>query len=312
MKNSLKGFLLNIWKGMAIGVANIVPGLSGSTIALLLNIFERLLQSIRAINIKTLQLFFSGRFREFCYRSDFMFLLSVLIGILLGNVLLAQLLNYLFIYYPIYTWAFFFGLVLVSIFFVSKHVSYWSKSCCVAIFLGIAVALALTAFPLASSNSSAWYLFICGIIAICGMILPGLSGSYILILLGNYQLVMIEGLGTLQMHILGPFLVGVLCGLFSFTHVLAFLLKRYYNQTMAILCGFIAGSLRSLWPWKQEILQDFGTKQKVIGYDYFIPAFDISFYLAIVFLLLGAAIIVFLEAPKDKKSRILDKYKQFS
>ena len=298
---NLVPFLQNILKGMAIGAANVVPGLSGGTIALLLNVFERLIESIKSFDLKAIRLLLCGRLREFARHSDFLFLLAIFMGLLLGNVLLAKLFDYLFTYYRVLTWAFFFGLVLASLFFVSKNISHWSLSSGLALLCGASVAFVVTALPPAGSNAALWYLVLCGIIAISSMILPGLSGSYILILLGNYQLVMIEGVSQFRWDILGPFLLGALFGILAFARLLSCLLKKYYNQTIALLCGFIVGSLRSLWPWKHKILQ--GLDTKIVGYDYFVPQWDSTLVLALLLCLLGVALIVLIEAIKYYRTK---------
>ncbi len=293
----------NVIKGLSIGAANIVPGLSGGTIALVLGIFERLVQSIRSIDKTALKLLLHGRWRDFARHIDFAFVFAVFIGVLLGNVLLAKLLGYLFATYRVYTWSFFFGLVLASLYFVLKSIGTCSWATVLAFFCGCGTALFITALPPAESNAAVGYLVFCGIIAVCSMILPGLSGSYVLILLGNYHLVMIQGVGQLRLQILGPFLGGALFGVLLFARFLAYLLQNYHSQTMALLCGFIAGSLRSLWPWKHAILQSFGDKTKIVAYSYFAPELNMSLLFAIILILLGGILIVAAEAMASRRSK---------
>ncbi|WGK69308.1 DUF368 domain-containing protein [Candidatus Haliotispira prima] len=296
-------FFGNSIKGVAIGAANVVPGLSGGTIALLCGVFERLIQSIKSIDLQAVRLLLRGRFREFALRIDFIFLLAIFSGLIVGNILLARLLEFLLDHYRVYTWAFFFGLVLTSVYFVAKRISRRTFPELVALLLGGAIAIGVSALPIADANSAVWYLLFCGVIAICSMMLPGLSGSYVLILLGNYRLIMLEGVGGLRFDILAPFLIGTVLGLLAFSRVLDCLLKKYHSLTIALLCGFIFGSLRSLWPWKEEIFQSFGEKQKVVGYQYALPEWNSSLIPALLLLLLGAASIVLTEVRAGKRAR---------
>ena len=305
-KSEVYFFVRHIFIGIAIGGANIIPGLSGSTIALLLNVFCRLIESIKSIDFKTIRLLLYGRFREFSRQSDFRFLLAIFIGVLLGGILLARILGYLLVHYQIGTWAFFFGLVLASVFFVGKRITCWSLFSILAFFLGTITAFVITTLPIAHSNASFGYLLLCGIIAIFCMILPGLSGSYVLILLGNYQLILLEGIGQLQFNILLPFVLGAFIGVLAFSHIISYLLQKYYNQTISVLCGFILGSLYSLWPWKREIVQ-IQNSSKVIKYEYFIPQMDFSGWTAIMLILLGAMLLILLETAQSW----LSKYKKF-
>ncbi|MEM9424365.1 MAG: DUF368 domain-containing protein [Spirochaetota bacterium] len=301
------GFLQNSFRGFAIGAANIIPGLSGGTIALLLGIFERLIGSIQSIGFRAMGLLVRGRFREFVQYIDFFFLLAVFTGILFGNVLLARFFEYLFANFRILTWSFFWGLVLASLYFVGKSSSFRSLSSMLCLLCGALVAWGITALPPASGNPAWWYLFLCGVLAICSMILPGISGSYILILLGNYRLVMLEGVGNLRWEILAPFLLGSLFGVMACVRIINALFRKYRSQTFGLLCGFIAGSLRSLWPWKREVFQTFGegleAKEKVVGYMYFRPQWDLSLGLALLFMVLGVALVVWMERSGLRRGR---------
>ena len=165
---------------------------------------------------------------------------------------------------------------------------------------GIAVYIAF-AKP-ASENSNFTYLMICGAVATCSMILPGLSGSFILIIMGNYQLVMIDSINNLDMKILVPVIIGAVVGLIAFSHFLSWIYKNYRNITIALLTGFILGSAPIIWPWKHSVTTFFGEKEKVIGYDYFMPDMDIHFATAIVIMLIGAALIILTEKLVAKKS----------
>ncbi len=303
MSKHITFYIQTVLKGAAMGAANVIPGVSGGTIALITGIFERLINAIKSFNGKAIQLLLKGKIKDFIKHIDLGFLIALFTGIGMAVVSLAKLFEYLFENYPIYIWAFFFGLVLASIYFVGKTVGKWSASSIISLIAGTAIALSISILTPASENDSFTYLILCGVVAICSMILPGLSGSFVLILLGNYQLVMIDAINNISIAILLPVGLGAGVGLIAFSHFLSWLLKKYHNQTIALLTGFIAGSLGILWPWKHELTQQFGDKIKTVGYDYFVPELNTEFYFALVFIILGIASIVlteFLASDKQK------------
>ncbi|WP_075589989.1 DUF368 domain-containing protein [Labilibacter marinus] len=297
-----KTFFQNIFKGMAMGAANVIPGVSGGTIALITGVFERLIDAIKSFNLKAIKLLFTGKFKEFVEYIDLWFLVSLFLGVGIAVVSLARLFKYLFETYPVYIWAFFFGLVLASIYFVGKTVGKWNIASITTFIVGTIVAVAVSVLTPASENASSLYLFICGIIAICSMIIPGLSGSFVLILLGNYQLVMINAVSELNIKILLPVAAGAGIGLVGFSHFLSWLLKKYHDQTIAMLTGFIMGSLGILWPWKETITRTFGEKVKTVGYEWFLPSVNTEFFIAVVFIVLGMAAIWVTESLGSKIS----------
>ena len=185
-------FVSNFLKGMGIGTANVIPGVSGGTIALLTGIFERLINCLKSFNITALQLFFKGKFKELVKHTDLWFLLSVGLGVIAAIFTTARIFDYLFKHYPVYLWSFFFGMILTSIYFVGKTIDKWNWQVILSFLLGTGIAVFIAFVKPATENSSFIYLIICGAIATCSMILPGLSGSFILIIMGNYQLVMID------------------------------------------------------------------------------------------------------------------------
>ncbi|PKP54252.1 MAG: DUF368 domain-containing protein [Bacteroidetes bacterium HGW-Bacteroidetes-1] len=249
MKESIILFI----KGIAMGAANVIPGVSGGTIALITGIFERLINAIKSINVKALKLLFSGEFKNFALHTDFWFLVLVFSGVGVAILSLARLFDFLFTHYPVYIWSYFFGLILASVYFVGKTVEKWSLSVWISFILGAAVAFAITFLSPASENRDFFYLIICGVVAVCSMILPGLSGSFVLILMGNYQLVAIEAINNLDFNLLLPVLIGMVGGLILFSHFLSWLLKKFKDQTISTLTGFIFGSLGVIWPWKKTI-----------------------------------------------------------
>ena len=249
----MKTYLTLILKGMAMGAANVIPGVSGGTLALITGIFERLINAIKSINLKAIKLLFSLKFKEFAQHIDLYFLLSVFGGIFIAIISLAKLFDFLFTYYPHYIWAYFFGLVLASVYFVGKTISRWSFVVIISFIVGAAIAVFISILNPATENSSALYLFLCGVVAICSMILPGLSGSFVLILLGNYKLVMIDAVNQWNLAVLIPVGLGAVVGLIAFSHLLSWVFKHFRNQTLALLTGFILGSVSILWPWQKII-----------------------------------------------------------
>ncbi|MBS2099266.1 DUF368 domain-containing protein [Carboxylicivirga linearis] len=300
-KQNFSFYLKTAIKGAAMGAANVIPGVSGGTIALITGIFERLINAIKSFDVKALKLLLTGKFKEFADHIDLAFLVSLFAGVGIAIISLAKLFKFLFENHPIYIWAFFFGLVIASVFFVGKTVKKWNASSIVSLIIGTAVAVSISVLTPASENNSFIYLLFCGVVAICSMILPGLSGSFVLILLGNYQLVMINAVSELNVKVLLPVAIGAGVGLVAFSHFLSWLLKKYHNQTIALLSGFIAGSLGILWPWKEAVTKQFGEKIKTVDYNYYLPNLDGGFYLALFFIILGIASIVATELTANKK-----------
>lgn len=300
-KQNISLYFKTAIKGAAMGAANVIPGVSGGTIALITGIFERLINAIKSCDLKAVKLLFSGRFKDFASHIDLYFLIALFTGVGVAIISLAKLFKFLFENHPIHIWAFFFGLVLASIYFVGKTVQKWSITSIISLIIGTVIAIGISVLTPASENSSFIYLIICGIVAVCSMILPGLSGSFVLILLGNYQLVMINAVSDFNIAILTPVALGAVFGLVAFSHALSWLLKKYHNQTIAMLTGFITGSLGILWPWKEAITKQFGEKTKTIGYDYLAPEMNTEFYLALFFIILGIASIVATEFFATKK-----------
>lgn len=295
-------------KGIGMGAANIIPGVSGGTIALITEIFEDLIVSIKSIDLTALKMLFTGRIREFQERTGFLFLVVVFGGAAAGIYTLAFVLEPLFRDYPHFVWAFFFGLILASVYFVGRKIKKWSAGVILIFFAGTLIAVFVTVvLRPASENNAIWYVFLCGIVAICSMILPGLSGSYVLLLMGNYELVMIHSVKNMDFQVLIPLLLGAFLGLIAFSRLLAWIFKNYRDLTIAILTGFIFGSLGILWPWKHEIalkLQD--SSEKIMGYEWYIPgtvSFEVVFCL---FLMIAGYCMIWLIEHLAKKKKIID------
>ncbi len=302
----LKQYIIIAIKGMAMGIANVIPGVSGGTIALITGIFERLIDAIKSFDLKAVKLIFKGDFKGFAEYTDLAFIVSLFFGVGIAIIGVAKTFEYLFEYYPVYLWSFFFGLILASIYFVGRTIEKWNIGVIISFIIGSSLAIALTFMTPASQNENPIYLVACGVVAICSMILPGLSGSYVLILMGNYQLVAIEAISNMRFEILIPVGIGAGLGLLAFSHLLSWLFKKFKDQTIAVLTGFILGSLGIIWPWKSPIEQAFGDKIKVIGYDYFLPQMNTEFFIAFFIIIIGIASIWLMER-KAGESEIIEK-----
>lgn len=293
-----------------MGIANVIPGVSGGTIALITGIFERLINSIKSFNFKALKLIFTGRFKEFAIHTDLAFLVTVFAGVAVAIISIAKLFAFLFEHYPVYIWSFFFGLILASVFFVGKTISKWNFSIIFVFLLGTTIAITLSLITPASENDNVLYLFICGIVAACSMILPGVSGSFVLVLMGNYELVMINAVNDMSLRILLPVLFGAGIGLIAFSYILAWIFKKFRDHTIAILTGFIFGSLGIIWPWKNtlyklnetgEFLLNRSGEKIVAGYHWFFPqTFSSEVIIAILFILIGIVTIWITESLAGK------------
>jgi putative membrane protein len=238
-------------KGIAMGAADVVPGVSGGTIAFISGIYEELLGTISSIKPSLLQTLFKQGIRAFWKEINGAFLAPLLCGIAISVLSLAKGISWMLENEPVLLWSFFFGLVLASIFLVGKQVKRWNTASIVAFILGAGFAFWITLLPPLAPSTSMWFLFISGAIAICAMILPGISGSFILLILGSYKVVIdaVKGLEIKEILIFGA---GCIVGLLSFSRLLKWLFAKYQNTTIAILTGFLLGSLNKLWPWKEN------------------------------------------------------------
>lgn len=304
----MKQHIITIIKGIAMGTANVIPGVSGGTIALITGIFERLINSIKSFNIEALKLFFTGKFKAFAKHTDLGFLCCVFLGIFIAVLSVAKLFDFLFENYPVYIWAFFFGLLLASIYYVGKTVNRWNIWSILFFILGAAIALLIAFGTPAQESDNFFYLIVCGFVGTCSMILPGLSGSYVLLLMGNYELVMIDAVNMLttqpieSMKILLPVVIGAVVGLLAFAHLLSWIFNKFHDQTISLLTGFIFGSMPIIWPWKDQLFTTLSDgSEKVIGYHWNLPAINGEFFIALTIIIAGAAIIVVTETMANRK-----------
>lgn len=247
-----KAYGMLVVKGMAMGAADVVPGVSGGTIAFITGIYEELIDSIKSINGSNLALLFTGKIGSFWKNIHGNFLLSLVIGIAISIFSLARIITYLLTVYPILVWAFFFGLVLASTWMVSQEVSQWNWKTICSFLIGGVVAFYITMAAPAETPDGLWFIFLAGAIAICAMILPGISGSFILVLLGKYFYLM-EAVKTFNLSVILIFICGAAVGITTFARILSYALKYFHDLTIAVLGGFMLGSLNKVWPWKEVV-----------------------------------------------------------
>ena len=246
-------------KGACMGAADVIPGVSGGTIAFITGIYDDLLGSINAIDAKAVKLFFTGKFKEFWKHINGSFLVSLFCGILISVLTLAGLMQYLLEHHPIQTWAFFFGLIVASSIFILRGIEGWNLKAVLFLIFGVFLGVTICTLSPTTTPDALWFIFLSGAIAICAMILPGISGSFILLILGKYQYIMgaISGLTSGQaigesIVVLGVFAVGAVCGILAFSRFLHWLLGRFHKETLITLAGFIIGSLVKVWPWNDK------------------------------------------------------------
>ena len=249
-------YLMVTVKGICMGAADVIPGVSGGTIAFMTGIYEELVGSINSINGEAVRLLFTGKFKAFWKHINGNFLISLIAGILVSILSLAKLMTYLLTYHPVQTWAFFFGLIVASSIFILKGISGWKFKDIIMLILGIIIGIVVCTLTPTQTPDGLWFIFICGAIAICAMILPGISGSFILLILGKYEYMLgtitkiTSGDGTLMdFAIILIFVLGAVIGILAFSRFLHWLLARYHRATLLVLAGFIIGSLVKVWPW---------------------------------------------------------------
>ena len=245
-------YLLLTLKGCAMGMADVVPGVSGGTIAFISGSYEELIDSIRSVDATALRLLAHLRLGELWRHVNGRFLLPVLTGIAIAVFSLARLMTYLLEHHPIEIWSFFFGLIVASALLVSKQIGRWDWRTAAALAVGAAAAWWITVATPTETPNDWWFVMLSGAVAICAMILPGISGAFILLLLGKYQYIM-QAVGDLNIPVIAIFAVGATAGIISFSHLLSWLLKRWHDVTVAVLMGFMVGSLNKVWPWKETV-----------------------------------------------------------
>jgi len=252
MQRRFLDYLIISLKGLAMGAADAVPGVSGGTIAFISGIYEELINTISGVNFSLITTLKTKGVVAFWKQLNGNFITALLIGIIVSFVSFMKLAKYLIEYHPILIWSFFFGLIVASIYFVGKQITKWNVATVLAFIIGTIIAYYITTIPASNVNDSPYFLFFAGALAICAMILPGISGSFILVILGAYK-TLSTAIDALDLKKLALFIAGAIIGLLSFSHILKWLFKTYHNLTLAILTGFILGSLNKVWPWKKVL-----------------------------------------------------------
>ncbi|TYB79590.1 DUF368 domain-containing protein [Bizionia myxarmorum] len=315
-----------VLKGLGMGAANKVPGISGGVVAFVAGFYEEFIYSLQKVNAKAFKLLINGRFKSFYQYINGRFLSLLFLGMIISYFSISKMLDYLIKHYELYVWSVFFGMIVGSIYYISKDFEDWNYKTYTALALGVLLGISISFLDPATENDNLWFVFFCGIISVSGMTLPGFSGSFILILLGNYVLLLVDSVNALfdtfaeliqgdfsfiendarirTLKILVVFTLGSVVGLVTFSHVLSYILKHYKSITLATIIGFIVGSLGVVWPWKKTIfkLEADGThsldslgREITANYERYFPELITETYLAIGFIIFGIAIVLALE-----------------
>lgn len=324
-----------VLKGLAMGAANKVPGVSGGVVAFVAGFYEEFIYSLQKVNRKAFKLLINGRFRSFYNYINGQFLGLLIFGMLISYFSVSQILDYLILHYEVFVWSAFFGMIVGSIYYIARDFDDWSRRNIVILICGIIAGVSISFLEPATENDNLLFVFFCGIVGVSGMTLPGLSGSFILILFGNYVLLLVDSVNALYdtlaefilldfsfvdkpnrvrlLQVLASFSLGSLAGLVSLSHLLGYLLKRYKNATYAGIIGFIAGSLGVVWPWKEKIFAvdmdgniatDLDGNEIIVNYNRFIPEqFDGEVLLSIFFILVGIFIVLGLGWYGDRNKK---------
>ena len=320
MKN-IKKYLLTSAKGACMGAADVIPGVSGGTIAFIMGIYDEFVGSIASIDAEAVKMVFKGRFRDFWKHINGNFLLSLVIGIGVSVVAIAGMMQMLLKQHPIQTWAFFFGLIVASSIFILKGISGWKMREGGLLAFGIALGAIVCTLSPTNTPDDLWFIFISGALAICAMILPGISGSFILLILGKYEYIMGRiteltsgtNVGS-NLLILGVFMLGAVVGILGFSKFLHWLLARWNKETLVVLAGFIIGSLVKVWPWSNTeaiIKAQFpAVAEKFSGTDHlpegvidqYSGSIDMQVTSAVTFAVIGFLLVIGIEFVGKKKA----------
>ena len=316
-----------VLKGLGMGAANKVPGVSGGVVAFVAGFYEEFIYSLQKVNRKAFLLLINGRYKSCFNYINGRFLGLLFLGMIISYFSVSKLLDYLILHYELFVWSVFFGMIIGSIYYINKDFRDWNYKTYIALTIGVILGVGISFLSPATENDNLWFVFFCGIISVSGMTLPGFSGSFILILLGNYVLLLVDSVNALydtfyeilggnftftenaqrikMLKVLGVFTLGSVAGLVTFSHVLSYILKHYKKITLSTIIGFIIGSLGVVWPWKKtiykynedgQLLYD-STGEKIIeNYQRYIPELNTETLYAILFVVLGILIVLALEA----------------
>lgn len=320
-----------ILKGLGMGAANKVPGVSGGVVAFVAGFYEEFIYSLKKVNGKALKLLINGRFNSFYKYINGRFLFLLFFGMILSYFSVSKLLDYLIQHHELFVWSVFFGMIIGSIYYINKDFKAWNTKTYLSLFLGTIIGLSISFLSPATENDNLWFVFFCGIISVSGMTLPGFSGSFMLILFGNYVLLLVDSVNALSdtiyevfggnfsfleneerirmLKVLIIFTIGSVVGLVTFSHLLSYILNHYKNITLSAIIGFIIGSLGVVWPWKETIYKmkndgsvilDSTGKKIIENYERYVPELNPETYYAILFTILGILIVLGLEYYGNK------------
>lgn len=307
-KHSTKDYARLLFTGFAMGSADIVPGVSGGTIAFIFGVYEELIDSIKTVSGEALKLFLKGKFSEGLKVIPFHFLVPLGLGLVTAVLTLTELLSHVLQTHPVNIWSFFFGLVLASVFLVSKRIVSWDLRDVVVMLLFTVIAYVVVGSVPLETPATPLAFLLSGAVAICAMILPGVSGSFLLIIMGKYEQVLqaVTQRDFLTVTYIG---VGAVIGLALFSRLLSWLFKKHHDIVVAALTGFMIGSLRKIWPWKETIttrINSHGLEVPVVQQNILPEAFDMSVMTAVGLCLLAIILIVFLDRLQLTKERTED------
>lgn len=318
-------------KGLAMGAANKVPGVSGGVVAFVAGFYEEFIYSLQKFNAKAFKLLINGRFQSFYQYVNGRFLSVLFLGTVVSYFSVSKVLDYFIKHYELYVWSIFFGMIIGSIYYIHKDFKDWNFKTNLALIIGIVLGISVSFLDPATENDNLWFVFFCGIISVSGMTLPGFSGSFILILLGNYVLLLVDSVNALydtfsdifrgdfsfindtvrvrMLKVLAVFTLGSVTGLVTFSHILNYILKHYKSITLATIIGFITGSLGVVWPWKKTIYKLNSDGSQIINsvgdpivknYERYMPEMHSETLIAIIFIIVGILIVLALAKYGEK------------
>jgi len=333
IERSLADKIWLILKGLAMGTANKVPGVSGGVVAFVAGFYEEFIYSLQKVNRKAFLLLFKRGLKSFLVYTNAGFLGLLFLGMIISYFSISKILDYLLVNYELYVWSTFFGMIIGSLYYIAKDFQKWNRKYILFLLLGISIGVSISFLEPAKENDHLFFVFLCGIIGVSGMTLPGLSGSFILILLGNYVLLLVDSVNALYdtfsdifhgdynfledakrihlLKVLSVFSLGSITGLLTLSNVLAFLLKNYKKITNSLIIGFIGGSLGVVWPWKEKILEknslgdiilDSNGREIIISYQRYFPSeLTPDFFFSALCMLIGVLILLFLDGYRKIK-----------
>ncbi len=318
-----------------MGAANKVPGVSGGVVAFVAGFYEEFIYSLQKVNKTALKLLINGRFKSFYNYINGRFLSLLFLGMIISYFSISKILDYFLVNYELYIWSMFFGMIIGSIYYINKDFNNWNFKTVLTLIIGIVLGISISFLDPAMENDNLLFVFLCGIISVSGMTLPGFSGSFVLIILGNYVLLLVDSVNALfdtvyeifggdfdfvnnaervrMLKVLAVFTLGSVVGLVTFSHVLSYILKHYKSITTASIIGFIIGSLGVVWPWKEtiykanesgELILDSTGKKIITNYERFLPELNSETYTAILYIVIGILIVLALEWYGQKTRRV--------